>query len=95
MENTCQFEKCAFAKRLKLRSAQECNNYIESWWTQKDEKPVLISDCAPKRTMLMVMDLNNRLIGVQQSQEQQRNALQPLDELINMAKIYQNALPGG
>ncbi len=95
MENTCKFPKCAIAKRLKIKVLDECPNHVSTWWNQKDAKPVLISDCAPQRTMFMVQDLYNKLVGVQESQEQQRNKLEPLDDLIEMArdyKQYQKAL---
>jgi len=73
MENTCDFENCEFAKKL-FDKKEECFNYIESWWVPaKGEKPVLICDCTAKRMFLMIQDLHNRLIGVQQSQEEQRN----------------------
>ena len=82
MTNTCHFSKCVMAKRFKIKKAEECPNFVSSWWTQDEGKPVLIEDCAPQRTMFMVQDLHNRLIGVQKSQEQQRNALKPLNDLI-------------
>ncbi len=82
MTSTCNFSKCAIAKRLKIKKVEECPNHISTWWTQNEGKPVLLEDCAPQRTMLMVQDLHNRLIGVQESQEQQRNVLKPLNDLI-------------
>ncbi len=92
MEDTCKFEKCVIAKRLKIKRPEECVNHVESWWTEDGPegkgKPVKIDDCAPVRTMLMVQELHGRLVGVEKSQEQQRNALQPLSGLIQMAKDY-------
>lgn len=92
MENTCGFDTCAVAKRMKLKKPQECVNYIESWWTKPEGKPVLVQDCAPRRTTLMIQDLYNRLIGVEQSQEQQRNMLATLEPLVKVAKEYQTGL---
>jgi hypothetical protein len=69
MENTCN-EKCHLWKKYGIN----CPNYIESWWTFEDKKkPILIKDCAPKRTFLMIQELYNRLVGLQQASEQQRN----------------------
>lgn len=74
MENTCRGEECPLWKKYK----EKCPNFIESWWTPKrpgdDGQPYLIKDCAPRRTFLMIQELHNRLIGVEKSNEQQRNA---------------------
>lgn len=70
MENTCIREKCEFWNNGK------CPNYIESWWMPPETqggKPILIYDCSPKRTFLMIQDLSNRLTGLQKAQEQLRN----------------------
>jgi len=73
MENTCSKEKCL----LWQLTDGNCPNYIESWWTpapqMSDRTPVLVSDCAPKRTFLMIQELSNRLTGLQQSHEELRN----------------------
>jgi len=82
MQDTCDFPSCAVAKRLRFKSAGQCFNNVQNvWLDSKTGQKKEISDCAPKRTMMMVMDLSNRLTGVQQSQEQQRNVLKPLEEL--------------
>ena len=39
----------------------------------KQGTPTLIKDCAPRRTFLMIQELYNRMIGIQQAQEQQRD----------------------
>lgn len=73
MENTCNYEECEFGKLL-FDKPEHCVNYVESWWTpQNDGNPILIKDCSHKRLFLMVQDLSNRLVGVQKSQEEQRN----------------------
>ena len=74
MKNTCEFKDCPIAKRLKLKKEEECTNFIESWWTPEGTKnPIIVKDCSPKRTFLMIQELYNRLIGVEKSQEQMRN----------------------
>jgi len=73
MENTCNYKECKLFDLLG-GVPEQCPHYIESWWTPSDGgKPILVKDCAPKRTFLMIQDLNNRLIGVQKSQEEQRD----------------------
>ena len=60
-----------------LFGVKKCPNYIETWWTSQkvggESQPILVCDCAPKRILLMIQDLHNRLIGVEKSQEELRN----------------------
>lgn len=73
MENTCNYEECEFGKLL-FDKPEQCPLFIESWWSpQNKDKPILIKDCVNKRMFLMIQDLSNRLVGVQKSQEEQRN----------------------
>lgn len=69
MENTCNVKKCPIAKKMKIKKEEECFNFVESWWTPEGkEKPIVVKDCAPKRTFLMIQDLYSRMIGIQQQQ---------------------------
>lgn len=72
MQGTCDKEQCA----LWGLTGGHCPNYVESWWQpgEKGAQPVLVADCAPRRTFLMIQDLHQRLVGVQKAQEEQRNA---------------------
>jgi len=74
MQDTCKFVTCALRKRLKLKQRSECPNYLENGW--RDDKGQLrtTADCAPVRTCLMIQDLYGRLVGVEESNEKQRNA---------------------
>jgi len=73
MENTCNYKECKLFDLLGGKPEQ-CPNYQESWWTPEGKgKPILIKDCSPRRTFLMIQDLHNRLVGVQKAQEEQRN----------------------
>ncbi len=73
MENTCNYKECKLFDLLG-GSPEQCPNYMESWWRpSNDNKPILVRDCAPRRTLLMIQDLSNRLVGVQKSQEEQRD----------------------
>jgi len=73
MEDTCSKGECPMWKKFK----DKCPNYIESWWEPKkpggDGQPKLVHDCAPRRTFLMIQELTNRLIGVEKTNEQQRD----------------------
>ena len=77
MKPTCNFAECQFAKVLKLKKPDGCPNYMDNLFTPQgpgaDPKPVLIQDCAPRRTLLMLQELYNRDIGMQAALEQQRN----------------------
>ena len=74
MQNTCKESDCVVYKKLKLKNQRECPNFIETGWKEHDNtQPVMISDCAPIRTMLMLQTLYNRFIGVQKSSETQVN----------------------
>jgi hypothetical protein len=82
MDNTCNYEKCEFAKVLMFSSPHQCPNYIESLWVagpmtgNTGSQPKLVCDCSPKRVFLMIQELYNRQIGTQQALEQVRNEIQ-------------------
>lgn len=85
MKDTCIFKGCPIAKRLKIKKQEECFNFIEGWWTPQGKKePMIVKDCTPKRTFLMIQDLFNRLIGLQQSQDQMRNEYSKDQMVINL-----------
>jgi len=70
MQDTCIKEKC------RDWGDGTCPLMMETWWTppaNQPGQPVLVTDCAPKRTMLMVQELSNRLLGVEKAQEELRN----------------------
>lgn len=79
MINTCRKEECPLWKKYK----ETCPNYTESWWTTKDNgDQQLVFDCTPKRILLMLQNLHNRMIGVEKSQEEQRNEVGKFFEVI-------------
>jgi len=85
MENTCNEKNCKFHELIG-GDPEQCPNFVESWWTPKDGgQPRLVRDCAPKRTMLMVQEHYNRLIGLQEAQEQQRNESAKIIRIFNSA----------
>jgi hypothetical protein len=72
MQGTCEKEKCKIWQLLD----GSCPNYVETWWTPPPltpGPPVLVADCAPKRMLIMIQELSNRLVGVEKSQEEARN----------------------
>ena len=82
MENTCNSKECKLFDLLG-GTPEQCPNYIESWWTKDGTPPVLVKDCSPKRTLLMVQELYNRTITLQQSNEQQRNESAVITNIFN------------
>ena len=72
MEHTCTLSnECPLWKKYK----EKCPNYIQTTWKDDKGNVKIINDCSPKRTMLMIQELYNRIIGVEKAQEQQRNEL--------------------
>jgi hypothetical protein len=73
-KDTCRREDCTFWSLFDGK----CPNYYESTFYPKGkvEESYKVHDCAPIRTMLMIQDLTVQLIGVQKSNEQQRNDAQ-------------------
>ena len=78
MQGTC--ELCWMMKQGR------CPNYLESWWTPKDGgTPILVKDCAPKRSLVMLQELSNRVESLQKELNQVRNADHKLrEELVNV-----------
>uniref|UniRef100_A0A6M3L644 Uncharacterized protein n=1 Tax=viral metagenome TaxID=1070528 RepID=A0A6M3L644_9ZZZZ len=73
MQDTCIPNECRLFDLLG-GTVNQCPNFQESWWTPENSgKPILVKDCAPRRTFLMVQDLSNRMVGVQKASEQSRN----------------------
>ena len=71
-QNTC-FEECRYRdKKGKFRKS--CPDYMELSWTTESGEMAATEDCARRRTLLMIMNFDLKLIGVQQASEQERNA---------------------
>jgi len=61
---------CKYWKKYK----ENCPHFFKTTWTPSDgAQPYQIDDCAPKRSVLLTMDLNNRLLGFQKAAEEDRN----------------------
>jgi len=69
-EDTCKKEECWFWKKFKGR----CPNYIESTFVEKNTgRTKTVSDCAPVRNNILLIDIYQRLEGLQSAQESMRN----------------------
>ena len=88
---TCRFTTCKVAKRLKLKDRSECPNYLENIFVTTKGEKVTVHDCAPVRSMLMMQDLHNQIIGLQKVSEQQRNRVDLVLNLVNDVFIAQKA----
>ena len=88
MESTC-IETCKFWKKYK----DKCPFYLETLWSNDESStPKVVRDCSPKRSLLVVMDLSNRLLGVQQAAEQERNMQHRVVE--KLVDLQSNMNPG-
>lgn len=66
MEGTCREEKCSHWAEGK------CPFSFETWWKPLEGQPKMVRDCAPIRTMLMVQELYNQIVGLHKAQDEQR-----------------------
>ena len=84
MEDTCKKSDCHLWKKY----GEKCPNYIRSAWRKNDSnQEKIVHDCAPIRTMLMLQDLYNKLIGVQQVSEETRNVILQIGEMASQMRI--------
>ncbi len=100
MKDTCNYKTCKVAKRMRLKSREECPNFVENSWIppmKERSDAIELKDCAPKRTLLCVQDLYARLIGVEKSQEHQTNAMLPLNKMLKAMRLTEGLkiLPPG
>jgi len=87
MEDTCQPERCKLHDLLG-GDQDQCPNHLLSTWVSKDGVTKAVHDCAPKRTLLMLQQMENRMLGLQKAQEEQRNESRPVNLLL--AKALRN-----
>lgn len=73
-------ENCPF----KEQGFKECPNYIETLWHKQGEpQPVIVKDCSPKRTLLMLHELHGRTFSLQQQINQAENQILSLNGNFN------------
>jgi len=79
IDATC-FRRCMFYKKQ-----DKCPFRVRTTWVdEKSNETKTVWDCAPKRALIMQMNWDQRLIGVQQSVEQNRNVTQKLISILGM-----------
>jgi hypothetical protein len=84
MEDTCKKSDCHLWKKYR----EKCPNYVRSGWRSvESNQEKTIHDCAPIRTMLMLQELYNRLIGVEKVGEQTRNALVQIGKMAQIKML--------
>lgn len=80
--DTCIKDECFMAGLT--GDFTKCPNYLANVFQNvRESQPVMVHDCAPKRTLLMVQELFNRQIGLQAAVEQTRNKND------NILKVFQ------
>lgn len=94
VEDTCT-PKCAYYKKFMSKGQKSCPHFIETTWASKtDPRPKIAQDCASKRAVILQIDLFNRLLGLQQAAEQERNLQHKmLVAAVKMAKLQGLSLP--
>jgi len=69
-QSTCDKEKC----KLWDLFDGDCPNKIESFWENKMSAGVhTVTDCAPRRTMLFLQEIMNRLTALERDNNEFRN----------------------
>ena len=70
MKDTCNKE-CFLWKE----HGDNCPNYVVGYFKKIGEhEEKRVEDCVPKRTLLQLQELNNLIIGLQQTSNEERNA---------------------
>ena len=72
MKDTC-LEGCRYRDK-KGRYKTTCPDYIELSWQSETGEVTITHDCSRRRALLLMMNWDQRLLGVQQASEMERNA---------------------
>ena len=87
MEDTC-FESCRYRDK-KDKYKTTCPDYMELSWQSESGEVRVTHDCAKRRSLLVMMNWDQRLLGVQRASESERNAshelVGKLGEIIQVA----------
>ena len=90
MDDTC-FHECHLWKKYK----ENCPNFVRTGWRDESTGVVKdVNDCAPKRTMFLLMDVSNMVVGLQQASNQERNAARNLSQSLVDVMRYASESPG-
>ncbi len=87
MEGTCNAKECKFHDLLG-GEVEQCPNFMRTGWRNQEGEVKMLEDCAPRRILLMLQGLENRSVGLQQAQEQQRNESRGINILVRKAMTY-------
>ena len=94
IEDTCT-PKCAWYKKYRRRDMQTCPNFMETTWTADNlPGPKIVCDCAPKRALILQIEAFNRMLGLQQAAEKERNMQHTLIKtLVSYADVQGTPIP--
>jgi len=86
IEDTCT-KTCAYYKKFKMGSKRKsCPHYMQTTWSSKDRAvPKTVDDCSHKRALILQIDAFNRMLGLQQAAEGERNMTHKL--LVAVAEV--------
>ena len=86
IEDTCT-KTCAYYKKFKMGSERKtCPHYMQTTWSSKDRQvPKTVDDCSHKRGLILQIEAFNRMLGLQQACESERNTQHKL--LVAVAEV--------
>jgi hypothetical protein len=89
-KDTCAKRECKFWRKYK----KMCPNYITSTFGKPSGEIITLEDCAPRRNVLITMEVYNRLIALQAVSEQERNLQHgALEVMSKVASAYNPSIP--
>ena len=86
IEDTCT-RTCAYYKKYKMHSDKKtCPYYMQTTWRSKElALPKTVNDCTHKRCLILQIEAFNRMLGLQKSNESERNTQHKL--LVAVAEV--------
>jgi hypothetical protein len=86
IEDTCT-KTCAYYKKYKMGGDRKiCPHYMITTWASKERTvPKTVNDCSHKRGLILQIEAFNRMLGLQQASESERNTQHKL--LIAVAEV--------
>jgi hypothetical protein len=90
IEDTCT-KTCAYYKKYKMSGNRKtCPHYMRTTWASKERAvPKTVDDCSHKRALILQIEAFNRMLGLQQACESERNTQHKL--LIAVAEVAKHA----
>jgi hypothetical protein len=81
-------EKCAFVEMGACERVDQCPNFIETKWLDKDNNTIILKDCAPKRMLLQHQAEVNTTLDLQKNIDRLKTEVYLLNE--NVEKLTEN-----